>query len=130
MRTTGVQRVRATLVACVVALVVAAGALPAAAADLDAKRTGFTCPDNEWMHLTFVSNQVPKGSSAGSIEVVISPVSSGPEIKTTEPMQVVGQKVRTVEVGLFLAGLGPYMLISASTDLPGKLILTDAYCAD
>lgn len=111
---------RLTTVIAVVAALTAAMAAPAIAADLS-NGDGQTCEGPGIWH--FVNNQTGRGAPAGELTAVFDDGEGG-----TITVTVGASDVNRNMQHFYVETDGDATLVSASTDLPGKLVLSDFDC--
>jgi hypothetical protein len=88
------------------------------AAELHPAHIGSSCPDGFVGRYHFVNNQIPEGASAGTLQATWD---SGNTCTTTAYKVLLHvQHFRCTDMAGALTG--------ASTDLPGKLVLSDFTC--
>lgn len=118
---------RRTIVAAgLAAVLMVATAMSAAAADLKPQQTGQECGPNQTLWLHFVNNQLPVNTPAGRLTLEVKTLISGTVVFIYTGPEEVLRKVQHFRFGVTSSeGL---VVQAASTDLPGKLVLSDSYC--
>jgi hypothetical protein len=100
--------------------------MTATAADLKPQQTGQECGPNQVLWLHFVNNQLPKDTAAGTLTLKVKTLGSGIVVFVSTGPDEVLKKVQHFRFGITSSeGL---VVQAASTDLPGKLLLSDSYC--
>ena len=112
------------------ALAVATIGGSAAGAELKANQAGFSCPAGLFPLFHFLNNQVPKETGVGRYTVRMEASGFGNVLVVTISglVPATGKKVRRFDNPIGGVAFHSHTLISASTDLPGHLVLASAQC--
>ena len=100
---------------------------PVGAADLDPAHAGAECGEGEFLDMHFLNNQIPKGAEMGWLELELETLDGTPVGGGQIGAYKVRNKVQHFAIATMLKP-GGTRLTGASTDLPGKLLLTRWSC--
>lgn len=95
-------------------------AIPAVAADLHPDHVGTSCPEGYVGNWHFVNPQTEEAEEAGTITAIFD--GDTVVVQTADKVNRNNQHFNVTGVGMVLTG--------ASTDLPGKLVLSDFWCEE